>query len=118
MTSKLAPASSKVKLNSVPRTQWPILRLINSTKGIKGGKLTLEKAKAMVLFSLNSTAKKMTIKVWNPHRGDKPISTPSAMESAFFSWESLLPRKSSWKNLLTPFFLFSELNRVEKYIKG
>ncbi len=96
-----------------PNTKFPVRTLAHNTKGINGGKLILLQAKAITLLSRKKIAKKITITVWKPHKGDNPKKTPSAIESAFFLLLSPLPRKSSTKNFLNPFFLIAERNHAE-----
>jgi len=74
--------------------------------GIKGGRLTLEKAKDMVLFNFKKMASVITKTVCKPQSGDKPINVPKAMENAFFFGESSLPKRSSTKKRFSPFFLY------------
>ena len=76
------------------KTHWPSSKLAKTIKGIKGGKLTFENAKAMGLLSLKNTARARTKMVWNPQSGENPIKTPKAMNNAFFLGESLLLRRS------------------------
>ena len=74
-------------------------------KGIKGGKLTFEKVKAITLFILNKAAKDKTNSVWNPQKGQIPIKTPKAIARDFLAFESLLCNTFSKKKSLNPFFL-------------
>ena len=64
----------------------------------------LENEKEITLLSRNKSAKKSTIIVWKPQRGDKPIKTPNAIDKAFFFDESWCLIKSSTIKRLNPFF--------------
>src|ERR1700750_1040858 len=76
ISSKL---SSLLKILLSPCTKGePKNREAAITKGINGGRLTLDATKARTLFSLKRTDSEMTRSVWNPQNGEKPINTPSA----------------------------------------
>ena len=72
--------------------------------GIIGGILMFDPINAKVLFSLKSTAKAMTIKVWKPQKGAIPQKTPKAREKAFVCSGKLISKISSLMNCLIFFF--------------
>ena len=60
MSSKFSVISCIVSVDFSPSTQYPVFELAYNTKGINGGKLILENAKAIALLSFKNKAKKIT----------------------------------------------------------